>query len=69
MGDNKFDGLTTWLGLGQAVAIAAIDFYTNSEDGTLNLSNPLFWVGLSVALLVAVKAYFTNKTAPSTLVK
>ena len=59
--------LTSVLGLGQAIAIAAVTFYTtSSEDGTLNLKSPMFWTGLVVAILVSVKAYYTQgvPTAP-----
>jgi len=58
------DALTTWLGLAQAIGIAAVTFYTTaSGDGTLSLTSPMFWIGMVVAILVAVKAYFTNKAA------
>jgi hypothetical protein len=55
------DKLTTLLGLAQAIGVAAVTFYTTSEEGSLSLKSPMFWVGLAVAILVAVKAYFTNK--------
>jgi hypothetical protein len=61
----NFDKLTTLLGLAQAIGVAAVTFYTTSEEGSLSLKSPMFWVGLSVAVLVAVKAYFTNKVAPA----
>ena len=58
------DALTTYLGLAQSIGIAAVTFYTTaSSDGTLSLTSPMFWVGMTVAILVAVKAYFTNKAA------
>jgi hypothetical protein len=62
------DVKTNWFGLAQAIGIAAIDFYsTSNADGSVNWSNPIFYVGLVVAVLVAVKAYFTNKPdAPPT---
>ena len=51
-----------WLGLGQAIGVAIIDFYTTANaDGSVNWSNPIFYVGLAIAALVAVKAYYTNK--------
>lgn len=56
------DKLTTLLGLAQAIGIAAVTFYTTSAEGSLSLTSPMFWVGLSVSILVAVKAYYTNKT-------
>lgn len=55
------DKLTNYLGLAQAIGIAAVTFYTTSSDGALSLTDPMFWVGMAVAVLVAVKAYFTNK--------
>ena len=56
------DKLTSWLGLAQGVAIAVVDFYaTANADGGVNWSSPLFYIGLVVAVLVTVKAYFTNK--------
>ena len=59
------DKMTNWLGLAQAIGIAAVDFYaTSNADGSFGWTNPIFWIGMVVAVLVAVKAYFTNK--PST---
>ena len=56
------DKVTSWLGLAQAAAIAAVDFYaTSNTDGSVDWSNPVFYVGFAVAVLVAVKAWFTNK--------
>jgi len=56
------DSKVNWLGLAQAVGIAVIDFYgTANADGTVGWSNPVFYIGMAVAVLVAVKAYFTNK--------
>lgn len=56
------DKITNWLGLAQGIAIAVVDFYTTSNaDGSVDWSNPIFYIGLVVAALVAVKAYFTNK--------
>ena len=56
------DKLTTYLGLAQAIGVAAVTFYTTSSEGSLSLSSPMFWVGMGVAVLMAVKGYFTNKT-------
>ena len=54
-----------WLGLAQGVGIAIVDFYTTANaDGSLGWSNPMFYVGAAIAVLVAVKAYFTNKPDP-----
>jgi len=56
------DVRVNWLGVAQAVGIAIVDFYTTANaDGSVNWTSPIFWVGLAVAALVAVKAYFTNK--------
>lgn len=56
------DTKVSWFGLLQAVGIAVIDFYSTANvDGSVNWANPIFYVGLVVAALVAVKAYFTNK--------
>jgi uncharacterized membrane protein len=57
------DKLTTYLGLAQAIGVAAVTFYTTSSDGSLSLTSPMFWVGMAVAILMAVKGYFTNKEA------
>lgn len=55
------DTLTTYLGLAQAIGVAAVTFYTTADEGSLSLKSPMFWIGMAVAVLVAVKAYFTNK--------
>jgi hypothetical protein len=56
------DKLTSWLGVAQAVAVAIVTFYTTEHaDGSIDWSSPMMYLGLSVAVLVAVKAYFTNK--------
>ncbi len=58
------DKITNWLGLGQAVVVAAITFYTTAnQDGSVDFTSPVFWAGLVVAVFVAVKAYYTNKAA------
>lgn len=59
------DSLTTYLGLAQAIGVAAVTFYSTADDGNLNLKSPMFWVGMAVTILVAVKAYFTNKVTVS----
>jgi len=56
------DVKVNWLGLAQAIGVAIADFYlTANADGSVNWANPVFWVGLAIAALIAVKAYFTNK--------
>ncbi len=56
------DNLTTYLGLAQAIGAAAVTFYTTaSADGSIDLKNPVFWMGLAVSVLMAVKGYWTNK--------
>ena len=56
------DKATNWLGFAQAIGIAIVDFYvTSNADGSVAWSNPIFWVGMAIAVLVAVKAWFTNK--------
>lgn len=63
------DQITTYLGLAQAIGAAAVTFYTTSSaDGSLDLHNPIFWMGLAVSVIMAVKGYWTNKhvTPPPT---
>lgn len=56
------DSKINWLGLAQAVGVAIVDFYaTANADGSIGWANPIFYVGAAIAVLVAVKAYFTNK--------
>ena len=56
------DTVTSWLGLAQAIGAAALTFYmTSQDDGSFGWTNPMFWVGFSVAVLMAVKGYYTNK--------
>jgi hypothetical protein len=56
------DSKVNWFGLAQAIGVAAIDFYTTANaDGSIGWTNPVFYLGLGVAVLVAVKAWFTNK--------
>ena len=70
----KTDTLTTWLGLLQAVGIAIVDVVMTAPaepDGT-RWTNPMFWVGIIVAALMAVKAYYTKgieTPAPAPVVK
>ena len=58
----KTDTLTTWLGLLQAVGVAVMDFVlsTPSSPDESRWTNPMFWVGIIVAALMAVKAYYTK---------
>jgi predicted membrane channel-forming protein YqfA (hemolysin III family) len=54
--------LTTVLGILQAAGIAIIDFVMTapeSPDGS-RWTSPMFYVGLVVAALMAVKAYYTK---------
>ena len=56
------DAKVNWLGLAQAIGVAIVDFYgTANADGSVGWSNPIFYVGMVIAVLVAVKAFFTNK--------
>jgi hypothetical protein len=56
------DSLTTWLGLGQAIATAVIAAYTTAtEEGHVDFHSPVFWLGMAIAVFMAVKGYFTNK--------
>lgn len=57
--------LTTLLGIAQAAGTAGVAAYaTASEDGTVNVKSPIFWLGIGIAILMAVKAYFTQGSAP-----
>lgn len=58
----KTDTLTTLLGVLQAIGVAVLDFVMTSPteaDGS-RWTNPMFWVGIIVAALMAVKAYYTK---------
>lgn len=56
------DKLTTYLGLFQAIATAGITYWTTAQqDGTIDFTSPVFWLGLTVSVLMAVKGYYTNK--------
>lgn len=64
------DRVTTWLGLLQAVGVAIVDVVmTSPVDPTESRwTNPMFWVGILVAALMATKAYYTKgieTTAPT----
>lgn len=58
---NK-DTLTTILGIGQAAVVAVIDFMatTPADESGTRWTNPVFYLGLAVAVFVAVKAYYTK---------
>jgi hypothetical protein len=58
--------LTTVLGLGQAVGAAIIDFFAHTSMDGGAMKQPTFWIGLIVASLMGVKAYYTQGTAPAT---
>jgi hypothetical protein len=63
------DKIMNWLGLGQAIAVSAVTYYTTAnQDGSLDLHNPIFWLGAAVAVFSAAKGWFANKqsTAPVT---
>lgn len=55
------DKVTSWSGIIAAIGVAVIDYYNNLGPDGLNLKSPIFWVGLGVAALMALQAYFTNK--------
>ena len=58
------DTMTTIIGAGEAAGISAVTFWTTSSaDGSLNLKNPIFWLGLTIAVLAGVRGYWTNKEA------
>lgn len=60
------DKATNWLGLAQAIGVAVVDFYaTANADGSVGWTNPIFYVGMVIAILVAVKAWYTNKPSVS----
>lgn len=61
------DKLTNWLGLAQAIGVALVTAYSTASTDGLGWDSPMFYVGMAVAALVAVKAYYTNKpSTPST---
>ena len=56
------DKKVNWLGLAQAIGVAVVDYHaTANADGSIGWDNPWFYVGGAIAILVAVKAWFTNK--------
>ena len=58
------DTLTTILGVVQAAGVAVVSFLATApadETGS-RWTNPVFWLGLGVAVMVAVKGYFTKGT-------
>lgn len=57
--------LTTVLGLGQAVGTAVVDFFMHNPMEGGAMKQPTFWVGLVVAALMGVKAYYTQGTNPT----
>lgn len=53
--------LTSLLGYAQAAGTAAITFYaTARQDGTVDFTNWVFWAGLAVAVIMALKAHYTQ---------
>jgi hypothetical protein len=67
----KTDTLTTWLGVLQAVGVAVVDFVMTAPDTAdgSRWTNPMFWVGMIVAGLMAVKAYYTKGVEVAPAVK
>lgn len=56
------DKLTTVLGLLQAMGVAVGDYLVHAQStGEVNWTAPTFYIGLAVAVLMALKAYYTNK--------
>jgi hypothetical protein len=56
------DSLTTWLGLAQATGVAVVTAYTTADEaGQVDFHSLPFWLGMAVAVVMAVKGYFTNK--------
>jgi hypothetical protein len=54
--------LTTVLGIGQSIGVAVIDYITHSPMEGGVMKQPTFWIGLVVAALMGVKAYYTQGT-------
>ena len=54
--------LTTVLGLGQGIGTAVVDFLVHNPMDGGAMKQPTFWIGLVVAALMGVKAYFTQGT-------
>jgi predicted membrane channel-forming protein YqfA (hemolysin III family) len=59
----------TWLGIAQAAGMAIFAYYTTENaDGSIDWTDPMFYIGMGVAALMAVKAYMTQGTpAPGTV--
>jgi uncharacterized membrane protein len=56
------DKLTTVLGVIQGVGVAVGDYLVHAkETGAIEWTAPTFWIGLAVSVLMALKAYYTNK--------
>lgn len=53
----------TWMGGAMAVIIALIDYATHLTPDGVDLTNPVFWLGLGAAGIYALKAYFTQGTS------
>lgn len=52
--------LTTVLGIGQAVGVTVVDYFTHTSMEGGAMKQPTFWVGLAVAALMGLKAYYTK---------
>ena len=52
--------LTTVLGLGQSTCTAVVDYLLHSPMEGGAIKQPTFWIGLVVAALMGVKAYYTQ---------
>ena len=53
--------LATLIGFGKAILAAVITaIMTASEDGTLNMKSPMFWLGICFAAFEAAKGYYTK---------
>ena len=63
---NK-DTLTTLLGIGQAAVVAVVDFIATApaDESGSRWTNPVFYMGLVVAVIMAVKGYYTKGTDPA----
>lgn len=53
--------LTTLIGFGKAILAAVMTaILTASEDGTMNMKSPVFWLGICFAAFEAAKGYYTQ---------
>ena len=54
--------LTTWLGAIQAAVLAVINFALTepADPNATRWTNPIFWLGMVGAAVIAVKAYYTK---------